>query len=83
MCVYTEMYAHRQRPEEGVGGVTGGCQSPICWDPDKLGPLEEQSVLLSAEASPQPLGKLFKRRLDDLLICCLGIYTGKVSIDES
>jgi hypothetical protein len=50
-------------PREGIIGsyysITGGCQPPCgCWELNS-GPLEEQSVLLTAETSFQSRSQLF------------------------
>jgi hypothetical protein len=40
--------------------ITGGCEPPCgCWDLNS-GPLQEQSLLLPAEPSCQPINKPFK-----------------------
>jgi len=42
-------------PEGALALITGGCEaSCVCWELNS-GPLEEQSVLLTAEPSLQPL----------------------------
>jgi hypothetical protein len=41
-------------PEEGIDSITDGCEPSCgCWELNS-GPLEEQSVLLTAEPSLQP-----------------------------
>jgi hypothetical protein len=41
-------------PEEGLDPITVGCEPPCgCWELNS-GPLEEHSVLLTAERSLQP-----------------------------
>ena len=46
-----------RRSEEGIGApgteVVGGCEWQAYWEPSS-GPLEEQQVLLTTEASLQP-----------------------------
>ena len=40
--------------EEAIGSITDGCEPPCgCWELNS-GPLEKQSVLLTAETSLQP-----------------------------
>jgi hypothetical protein len=52
ICKYTVAVFRHQERESGL--VTDGCEPPCgCWDLNS-GPLEEQSVLLTAEPSLQP-----------------------------
>ena len=57
--------------------ITDGCEPPCgCWKLNS-GPLEEQSVLLTAELSLQPLLSVFNIRkhfvvvFNDDVLCCL------------
>jgi hypothetical protein len=46
------------KPEEGIGAITDGCEPPYgCWELNS-GPLEEQLVLLTTEPSLQPPSSL-------------------------
>jgi hypothetical protein len=68
ICVYTVAVFRHSRREHQIF-VTDGCEPPCgCWDLD-LGPLEEQSVLLTAEPSHQAreinfYGKNFRNNKD-------------------
>jgi len=49
-------------PEEGIDPITDGCEpSCCCWELNS-GPLEEQSMLLTAELSLQSTKATFRRQ---------------------
>jgi hypothetical protein len=65
---YTTIALFRQHQKRASDPITDGCEPPCgCWELNP-GPLEEQSVLLTAEPSLQPLYRVLLSQFSRLFV---------------
>jgi hypothetical protein len=70
LCMYIHTVAVQRHQERASDPITDGCEPPCgCWELNS-GPLEEQSVILTAEPSLQPPTlELFRKDVFDFKKC--------------